>query len=229
MAEILISDRPVKLSGIVYMLPISNGHLARSSLVSAPVLEKLCGKDIARKMVLVSTMWEEGGEYRQQTKSEEELTWYFQDKMVQKESQYQRFMNTRQSAWSILDPLISPHFAQRAVQANTVRGQPLPARAKCQLRQMVTILMHMVKAIGREAERRKQNVTVKSRPGQSIFCHTLSTPLVNRPTSRFTRASCRPLLLEVATSNTGREAFCQLRGDDAQVMVDYLNQVCIVQ
>lgn len=108
-------------------------------------------------------------------------------------------MNTQQSAWSILNPLIDLSLAQRATRADTALRRSFPTRAKGLLMQLAAIIKRVSKVFGREA-------------GEG----------------RDTQNDCHSLLLDIAKSDAGRKALCTLRSDEAQVMVDYLNLVRMI-
>lgn len=179
-------------------------------------------------MVLASTMWD-GGEDHQHIEREEELSQHYWGVMKDRGSQYQRFMNTQQSAWSILNPLIDLSLAQRATRADTALRRSFPTRAKGLLMQLAAIIKRVSKVFGREAGEGRDSAIAEQRPDQDLSLHIQLNPgLIDRRTSHFSQNDCHSLLLDIAKSDAGRKALCTLRSDEAQVMVDYLNLVRMI-
>ena len=74
---------------------------SKHPLANHPILEKLCGKDALRKVVLTTTMWDKVGE-NLGWKREKELHTYWKT-MLNQDPKTFRYYNTPQSAWDIID------------------------------------------------------------------------------------------------------------------------------
>jgi hypothetical protein len=102
------------LSGILYFHPISDSRMpARHPLANHIILEKLCGKDALRKVILTTTMWDKVDE-NLGWEREKELHAYWKT-MLDHDPKTFRYYNTPQSAWDIVD-----HFFHTTDNQHTV-------------------------------------------------------------------------------------------------------------
>ena len=69
------------------------------------MFEKLCGKNAFRNVVLTTTMWDEVDEETGEARETELKSRYWKI-MLERGSTTDRFMRTRESAFSLIDPLI---------------------------------------------------------------------------------------------------------------------------
>ena len=69
------------------------------------MFEELCGKNTLQKVVLTTTMWDEVDEETGETREGELRSTYWRP-MLQRNSTTNRFRRTRESALTIIDPLI---------------------------------------------------------------------------------------------------------------------------
>lgn len=94
----------ILLDGILYLHRISDNRMAGTPLRNLEVFEKICGPKACSRVVMMTTMWdelddEETGETRQ-----EELEATFWKPMIDRGSKTERYRNTSESAWRILEP-----------------------------------------------------------------------------------------------------------------------------
>ena len=69
------------------------------------MFEELCGKNTLQKVVLTTTMWDDVDQETGETREGKLISTYWQP-MVQRNSTTNRFRGTRESALTIIDPLI---------------------------------------------------------------------------------------------------------------------------
>jgi len=97
--------KDMKLSGLLYFHRISDIRLAGTSLKYIGMFEELCGKKTLQNVILTTTMWDdvdqETGESR-----EGELRSSYWLPMLDRDSTTNRFRKTRESAFTVIDPLI---------------------------------------------------------------------------------------------------------------------------
>jgi hypothetical protein len=92
----------IKLAGIVYMHKISDNRMAGTPLKNLHMFANLCGDDAVRNVILTTTMWSrvkaDVGSQR-----EKELRGKYWKTMLDLGSGTHRFLNTHESAWSIIN------------------------------------------------------------------------------------------------------------------------------
>jgi hypothetical protein len=104
--------RKLEISGILYLHRISDNRMAGTPRKNLELFRKLYGDEFYERVNLTTTMWAE----EPQLNDPEEIT--FQERQVQLEQEYwgdmiargarpEQFRGTRESAWEILDSLIS--------------------------------------------------------------------------------------------------------------------------
>ncbi|KAH7925415.1 hypothetical protein BV22DRAFT_441018 [Leucogyrophana mollusca] len=95
------SDK-MKLAGVIYLHEISQARMLGTSRKNLGMFNKLIGNDATRNVILATTKWgdveEEVGSRR-----EEQLSATFWKEMVEHGSRIAQFLNTRESAWNIVD------------------------------------------------------------------------------------------------------------------------------
>ena len=121
--------RDMKLSGLLYFHRISDNRKAGTPLKNLSMFEELCGKNSLQKVILTTTMWDdvhqETGEAR-----EEELRLKYWRPMLQRHSTTNRFSRTRESAFTVIDPLIDTANIQfSALLQQELKGSSLQVRA----------------------------------------------------------------------------------------------------
>jgi len=97
-------QRKIQLSGLLYFHDISFVPVDRRSLESFRVFERLCGNDF-RRIVLVTTMWDQVTSEENGTRIEEGLKCFQWKSLIQHGSSVKRFMKTRESAFEVLIPI----------------------------------------------------------------------------------------------------------------------------
>ncbi|KAH7923798.1 hypothetical protein BV22DRAFT_1014678 [Leucogyrophana mollusca] len=92
----------MKLAGVVYLHEMSRVRMLVTSRKNLGVFNRLIGNDATRSVILATTKWgdveEEVGSQR-----EEQLSTALWKEMVEQGSRTARFLNTRESAWNIVD------------------------------------------------------------------------------------------------------------------------------
>jgi len=100
-------EKVILLSGLLYFHPISDNGLAGTALKNLRMFEELCGKNAFQSIILVTTMWDqvdkETGETREKELKSNPRYW---QTMLTRNSTTSRFMRTRESAFTLIDPLI---------------------------------------------------------------------------------------------------------------------------
>ena len=94
-----------KLSGIIYLHKISDNRMYGTAMRNLRMFRQLCGEDCYKNVILATTHWLGSTPTDIELKRQQELVetkdfWGF---MVSRGSQYRRFDNTQQSAFSLLD------------------------------------------------------------------------------------------------------------------------------
>ncbi|KDQ52985.1 hypothetical protein JAAARDRAFT_84004, partial [Jaapia argillacea MUCL 33604] len=115
-------NNQILLSGILYFRRISDNRMAGTPLKNLDMFQKLCGKKTLENVILTTTMWDEVDEFTGNAR-EEELKWKYWDYMLSKKSRISRFLNTRQSAWAVLDPILGSVHEERALLLQTEMGE----------------------------------------------------------------------------------------------------------
>ena len=95
----------MKLSGLLYFHRISDNRMAGTPLRNLGMFEELCGKNALQKVILTTTMWDEVDQETGETREGELRSTYWRP-MLQRNSTTNRFSRTRESAFTVIDPLI---------------------------------------------------------------------------------------------------------------------------
>jgi len=95
----------VSLSGIIYLDQI-NDPSSTNPEYYLDRLEKLCGKRWEQSVTLVTTMWDKTRDSELAERQEEDLKRIHWKKMIDKGAAVDRFLNTPDSAWKIIDRLV---------------------------------------------------------------------------------------------------------------------------
>lgn len=91
--------------------------MAGTPLRNLEVFEKICGPQACSRIVMVTTMWDDLGDEETGIRREEELKSSFWAPMMKRGSTTERYKNTEESAWHILQPFIeAPKNKLAAVQ-----------------------------------------------------------------------------------------------------------------
>ncbi|KAF9533613.1 P-loop containing nucleoside triphosphate hydrolase protein [Crepidotus variabilis] len=99
----------VKLSGIVYLHRITDNRMAGSPHRHLKMFGALCGTDAAKRVTLVSTMWDKAKTETEEARvamREEELKDKFWSPMLKHGAHVKRFDNTTETAWEIISSII---------------------------------------------------------------------------------------------------------------------------
>ena len=97
--------KDMKLSGLLYFHRISDNRMAGTPLRNLGMFEELCGKNALQKVILTTTMWDEVDQETGETREGELRSTYWRP-MLQRNSTTNRFSRTRESAFTVIDPLI---------------------------------------------------------------------------------------------------------------------------
>ena len=93
------------MSGLLYFHRISDNRMAGKPLRNLGMFEELCGKNTLQKLILTTTMWDEVDQETGETREGDLRSTYWQP-MLQRNSTTNRFRRTRESAFTVIDPLI---------------------------------------------------------------------------------------------------------------------------
>jgi hypothetical protein len=98
-------ERGIKLSGILYLHRISDNRMAGTPLSNLRVFQKLCGANALRNVILTTTMWDEV-QIEEGDRREKELRGKYWKTMIDRGSTVARYLNTTESAWDIVMPIL---------------------------------------------------------------------------------------------------------------------------
>ncbi|KAF8811580.1 hypothetical protein BYT27DRAFT_7252672 [Phlegmacium glaucopus] len=97
--------KDILLSGLLYFHRISDNRMAGTPLKNLRMFEELCGKNAFENVILATTMWDEIDETTGVAR-ERELKSKYWKAMLDRNSRTSRFLRTRESAFTLIDPLI---------------------------------------------------------------------------------------------------------------------------
>jgi len=97
--------KDMKLSGLLYFHRISDNRKTGTPLKNLGMFEELCGKNTLQKVILTTTLWDEVDQKTGETREGELRSGYWLP-MLQRNSTTNRFRRTRESAFTVIDPLI---------------------------------------------------------------------------------------------------------------------------
>jgi len=100
--------KDMKLAGVIYLHEISQTRMLGTTRKNLEMFRKLCGDDALSSVILGTTKWSEvapkvGDERVKQLQDN-----FWQD-MIEKGSKVFKFLNTRESAWEMVDYLLKEH------------------------------------------------------------------------------------------------------------------------
>jgi len=98
-------EKEILLSGLLYFHRISDNRMAGTPLKNLRMFEELCGKNAFHNVILTTTMWDEVDRETGRLREEELKARYWRS-MLDRNSTTSRFMNTRESALRLIEPLI---------------------------------------------------------------------------------------------------------------------------
>ncbi|KAF8159692.1 hypothetical protein B0H34DRAFT_674009 [Crassisporium funariophilum] len=154
-------QKEILLSGLVYFHRISDNRMAGTPLKNLRMFKELCGQNALNNIILVTTMWDEVDEATGAAR-EKELKENYWRAMIEGKSTTARFEGTRQSALTLLSPLIDRANAQQAVLLQdemvqygkelreTSAGQALYSKMEDLVRQRKFVLEQIRKEMKRE-------------------------------------------------------------------------------
>ncbi|KDQ52993.1 hypothetical protein JAAARDRAFT_96495, partial [Jaapia argillacea MUCL 33604] len=98
-------NKQILLSGILYFHRISDNRMVGKPLIHLDMFQKLCGKNAPEKVILTTTMWDQVDKLTGNAREEElkTMNWSY---MLSKKSKTSRFLNTPESAWTVLEPIL---------------------------------------------------------------------------------------------------------------------------
>ena len=98
-------EEDIKLAGIIYLHRITDGRMGGSPHRNLRMLGELCGDQAVKKVVLVTTMWDRVKQEHSQRRERELFDNYWKT-MINYGASTARFLNTTDSAWKIIDPIL---------------------------------------------------------------------------------------------------------------------------
>ena len=104
--DLLRYEKNIKLAGLIYLHRITDNGMARSPHRNLYMFEDLCRDQAAKKVVLVTTMWDK---VQQDTGAcrEKELFENHWKTMITYGASTARFSNSADLAWRIINPILS--------------------------------------------------------------------------------------------------------------------------
>ena len=100
----------IKLSGIIYLHRITDNRMGGSPHRNLRMFGELCGDQAVKKVVLVTTMWDRGKTDEQtHNQRERDLFDNYWKTMINYGASTARFLNSADSAWKIIDPILKHH------------------------------------------------------------------------------------------------------------------------
>ena len=98
-------EKEILLSGLLYFHRISDNRMAGTPLKNLRMFEELCGKNAFHNVILTTTMWDEVDDETGDLREQELKSKYWRS-MLERKSTTSRFMQTRESALRLIEPLI---------------------------------------------------------------------------------------------------------------------------
>jgi len=103
-----IYEKNIKLAGIMYLHRITDNRMAGTPHRNLRMFGGLCGVQAAKKVVLVTTMWDKV-QHDTGARRENELFATYWKKMIDYGASTCRFSNSADSAWGIIDIILKQH------------------------------------------------------------------------------------------------------------------------
>ena len=98
------SHKTSKVAGLLFLLNIQDNRWTKSPLIMSPILEKVGGDDAIRKLIFVTTHWDQI-ESNLGTAREMQIRLRFRS-LLRLGARMDRFDMETETAWRILDPLL---------------------------------------------------------------------------------------------------------------------------
>ncbi|KAI6006736.1 hypothetical protein EDC04DRAFT_2781570 [Pisolithus marmoratus] len=96
----------IKLTGIVYTHRITDNRMSGSVCKNLDMFSRLCGEDAAKRVRLVTTMWDKVKDRNLAESRVGQLQGNFWEPLIRAGAQHKRFKNSPQSAWDIVGSLM---------------------------------------------------------------------------------------------------------------------------
>ena len=111
--NLLRYEKDIKLAGIVYLHRITDNRMAGTPHRNLRMFGELCGDQAVKKVVLVTTMWDKAKtDPKTQNLREKELFDNYWNTMIHYGASTARFLNSEDSAWQIIDPILKQREAE---------------------------------------------------------------------------------------------------------------------
>ncbi|KAF8811582.1 hypothetical protein BYT27DRAFT_6442621 [Phlegmacium glaucopus] len=107
-------EKDILLSGLLYFHRISDNRMAGTPLKNLRMFEELCGKNAFHNVILTTTMWDEVEEETGFLRENELKSKYWRS-MLDRGSTTSRFLQTRESALGLIEPLIDAANAKSSL------------------------------------------------------------------------------------------------------------------
>jgi len=142
-----IYQKHIKLAGLLYFHRITDNRTAGTPLKNLNMFKELCGEQAQKNVILVTTMWDnlpvDGGDIGGHRESELKKTYW--KSMIDNGSRTARFLNTYETAWKIVQPiLISAELRQVVLLQQELVDQRMQVRETQAGKQMFSNLETLV-------------------------------------------------------------------------------------
>ena len=107
--NLLRYEQDIKLAGIIYLHRISDNRMDSVPYRNLCMFRELCGDQAMKKVVLVTTMWNKGQTDSTLNLRERSLFNNYWKEMIDNGASTARFLNSPDSAWKIIDPILKQH------------------------------------------------------------------------------------------------------------------------
>ena len=109
--QLIRYEKDIKLAGIIYLHRITDNRMAGTPHRNLRMFGELCGDQAAKKVVLVTTMWDKV-QPDTGARREKELFENYWKKMINYGASTARFLNSADSAWKTIDIILKQHEAE---------------------------------------------------------------------------------------------------------------------
>ncbi|KAF8891121.1 hypothetical protein CPB84DRAFT_1748976 [Gymnopilus junonius] len=96
------------VTGVIYLHNIANNRFSGSARRNLGILQRLCGDDALKKVVLGTTMWDTSATKSECEAYEQEMKNDYWQPLIEKGSMVKRFTYNQASAWEIVNALLEP-------------------------------------------------------------------------------------------------------------------------
>ena len=110
--NLLRYEKDIKLAGIIYLHRITDNRMVQGGSLhhNLRMFGELCGDQAVKKVVLVTTMWDKDKtDPQKHNQRERELFDNYWKTMINYGASTARFLNSPDSAWKIIDPILKQH------------------------------------------------------------------------------------------------------------------------